>query len=170
MAWRSIGGARAAGCMDSSLRWRARSGRIFAARAMAKAGRTSLRSLRSRPVLCAGLSTIPSPTGDRRSSKINLLRTRRRDLCAGGGSHGGARPFPDQASGRRERHGRFRLYAVSSRGVHRVGRDLWNCVLGASVRRRRNLPGSRPHRDRRRRQRQFLVAFHDQSLLAIDGP
>ena len=156
-------------CMDSSLRWRARCGRIFAARAMAKAGRTSSRSLQSRRVLCAGLSTIRSPTGGRRSSKSTFTRPPMPTSWWRRVGWPRSATLADQAPGGRERHGRFRLYAHPLGALIDWGESLWNRVLGASVRRRRELPRSGPHRDRRRGQRQLLVALHDQSLPSLDG-
>ncbi len=49
------------------------------------------------------------------------------------------------------------------------GERLWNRLLGASLRRRRELSRGRPHRNRRRRQRQLLVALDHQPLFSSDG-
>ena len=125
------------------------------------ARRGALRSLDLR-----GSATGAARAGDRRNQS---LRARRGRLGAGEGAPRRARPCPGQCARGREHHGRFRLCALSARRVDRVGRDVRNRLLGASLRRRRELPGSGPHRDRRRRQRQLLVALHDQPLSSPDG-
>src|SRR5208282_4995727 len=73
--------------------------------------------------------------GDRRDQP---LRPRRRGVGEGGGADCGARPCPGQPPEGREHHGRFRLCALSARGVHRMGRRLRNRLLGLPVRRRKS--------------------------------
>ena len=80
-----------------------------------------------------------------------------------------ARSRPGQAFRWREHHGRLRLRALAARGADRMGGELRNRLLGASLRRRRDLPRGRPHRDRRRGQRQLLVALHDEPLPSPDS-
>ena len=53
-------------------------------------------------------------------------------------------------SRRRKRNRRSPPHAIPPGCAGRVGQDLWNRLLGASLRRRRDLPGSRPHLDRGR--------------------
>ncbi len=134
--------------------WRGRTGRL-----RLPAGRGAVRSLDQRGL--AGRARA----GDRRDQS---LRSRRRRLGARGGSARRAGPRRRESSRRREHYGRLRRRAVSARRADRLGRGVRNRILGASLRRRRDLSRDGPHRDRRRSKRQFLVALDDEPLFSPD--
>ena len=102
--------------------------------------------------------------------EINLYGSARRGVGDGKGAGRRARLRAGEASQRREHHGRLRLCALSARRVHRVGRGLWNRLLGLPLRRRRELSRGRAHPDRQWRQRQLLVALDHEPLFSLDRP
>ncbi len=134
--------------------WRGRTGRI-----RLPPGRGAVRSLDQRGL--AGRARA----GDRRDQP---LRSRGGRLGARGGPARRAGPRRREGSRRREHYGRLRRRAVSARRADRVGRGVRNRILGASLRRRRDLSRDGPHRDRRRRKRQLLVALDDEPLFSPD--
>ena len=62
----------------------------------------------------------------------------------------------------------FGAVRVAARRADRVGRGARNRVLDPSLRRRRDLSRDGPHRDRRRRNGQLLVALDDEPLFSLD--
>ena len=122
-----------------------------------------------RPIRALDLQRAPTGAGSG-DCRNQSLWPRRRGVGNRTGPRRGARAFPGYTASGGEHHSRFRLRPISSRRPDRMGRDLRNCVLRASFRRRQKVSRGWPHRHWRRRQRQLLVAIDNGPVFSPDGP